>query len=287
MIKTKLCLIINESFRQGVFRDNLKVGMVYPIHKGDSEMVCSNYRPISILPIFSKLLEKLMHKRLSNYLKKYKILYDHQFGFQKGKSTEDAALDLYRNIIKAIEKHEKTCAIFLDFAKAFDTVNHDILRGEMEHYGIRRESLEWFKSYLENRKQCFNINRNSSKFSDLTCGVPQGSALGPLLFLFYINDTYASAPKVSFHLFADDTCLFYCNKNLETLEKNDNVALINISNWLKANKFTLNVKKSHLLIFNINEDNDNNKMQTKLFIDKEELEQNDIGKYLGIYFDKT
>ena len=106
MIKTKLCLIINESFRQGVFRDNLKVGMVYPIHRGDSEMVCSNYRPISILPIFSKLLEKLMHKRLSDYLNKYKMLYDHQFRFQKGKSTEHAALDLYTNIIKAIEKHE-------------------------------------------------------------------------------------------------------------------------------------------------------------------------------------
>ena len=195
------------------------MGTFYPIHKGDSKMLCSNYRPISILPIFSKLLEKLMHKRLLDYLNKYKILHDHQFGFQKGKSTEDEALDLYTNIIKAIEKHEKTCAIFLDFAKTFDTVNHDILLGKMEHYGIRRKSLEWFKSYLENRKQCFNINGNSSKFNDLTCGVPQGSALGPLLFLIYINDIYASTPKVSFHLFEDDTCLFYCNKNLETLEK--------------------------------------------------------------------
>ena len=105
MIKTKLCLIINESFRQGVFRDNLKVGMVYPIHKGDSEMVCSNYRPISILPIFSKLLEKLIHKRLSDYLNKYKTFHDHQFGFQKEKSTKHAALDLYTNITKVIEKH--------------------------------------------------------------------------------------------------------------------------------------------------------------------------------------
>ena len=102
VIKTKLFLIINESFRQGVFPDNLKVDMVYPIHKGDSETVCSNYRSISILPIFSKLLAKLMHKRLSEYLNKYNILYDHEFGFQKGKSTEHAALDLYANIMKAI-----------------------------------------------------------------------------------------------------------------------------------------------------------------------------------------
>ena len=128
--------------------------MVYPIHKGDSEMVCSDYRPISILPIFGKLLERLMHKRLSDYLSKYKILYDHQSGFQKRKSTENAALDLYGKIIKAIEKFEKTCTIFLDFAKAFDTMNYDILQRKLEPYRIRGESLEWFKSYLKNRKQC-------------------------------------------------------------------------------------------------------------------------------------
>ena len=110
-----MSLIINESFRQSVFPDNLKVGMVYPIQKGDSEMVCSNYRPISILTIFSKLLEKLMHKRLSDYLNKYKIFYDHQFGFQKRKSTEHAALDLHTNIIKAIEKHEKNMRNFSRF----------------------------------------------------------------------------------------------------------------------------------------------------------------------------
>ena len=101
--------------------------MVYPINKGDSEMVYSNYRPISILPIFSKLLKRLMHKGLSDYLSKHNMFYDHQFGFQKGKSTEHAALDLHANIKKAVEKHEKTRAIFLYFPKALDTVNHDIL----------------------------------------------------------------------------------------------------------------------------------------------------------------
>ena len=167
----------------------------------------------------------------------------------------------------------------------FDTVNHGILLRKLEHYGIRGESLEWFKSCLENRKQCVNINGYSSKCSDLTCAVPQGSVLGPLLFLIYINVIYTSAPKVSFHLFADDTCLFYSNKNLKTLEANVDVALNNILNWFKANKLTLNVKKSHLLIFNINKNNDNDKMQIRLFIDKEELGQKDTAKYLGIYSD--
>ena len=111
--------------------------------------------------------------------------------------------------------------------------------------------------------------------------------LGTLLFLIYVNDIYTSAPKVSFHLFVDDTWLFYSNKNLKTLETNVNVALNNIPNWLQANKLMLNVKRSHLLIFRINKNNDNNKMQIKLFIDKEELEQKDTTKYLGIYFNKN
>ena len=159
---------------------------------------------------------------------------------------------------------------------------------KLEHYGIRGELLKWFKSHLENRKQCVNINGNSSKFSDITtCEVLQGSVLGPLLFLIYINDIYTSAPKVSFNLFADDTCLFCSNKNLKTLEKNVTVYLNNISNWLKANKLILHVKKSHLLTFNINKNNDNNKMQIKLFIDKEKLEQKDTTKYLDIYLDEN
>ena len=124
----------------------------------------------------------------------------------------------------------------------------------------------------------------TSKCSDITCGVPQGSVLGPLLVLIYNSDIYTSAPNVSFHLFPDGKCLLYSNKKLKRLETSVNVALNNISNWLKANKLTLNVKKSHLLIFSINKKNDKNKMQMKLFIDKEELEQKDTTKYLGIYF---
>ena len=161
---------------------------------------------------------------------------------------------------------KKTCSIFLDFAKTVNTVNHDIPLRNLEHYGIRGESLEWFKSYLENRKQCVNINGNSSKLSDITCELPQGRVLGPLLFLICINDIYTSAPMASFHLFADDTCLFCCNKNQKKLETNVNVSLKNISNWLNGNKLPLNVKKSYLLIFNINKNNDNNKMQI-VFID--------------------
>ena len=185
------------------------------MHKSDSKLLYSNYRPISILPLFSKTLEKLMHHRLMDYLIKYKFLYEHQFGFQKGKSTEHAILDLHSNLIKAIENYEKPSCIFLDFAKAFDTVNHNILLTKLEYYGIRGTALSWFKSYLIESTQTTKIDCSYSNYSTINCGIPQGSVLGPLLFLIYINDIYLSAQEVPFHLFADYTCIFYSHKSLE------------------------------------------------------------------------
>ena len=265
--------------------DKLKVGLIHPIHKGQSNMICSNYRPISILPIFSKILEKLMHKRITSFLEKHELLFKHQYGFQKGKSTEHAILDLHSNIIKAIEKKEKTCLIFLDFAKAFDTINHEILIKKLGHFGIRNTQLKSFDSYLTDRQQCVKIGENTSDYKTVKCGVPQGSVLGPLLFLIYINDIPVSTSKVSFHLFADDTCLFYSNKDYKQLEIDINRALENIANWLKANKLTLNVKKSNLILFNI-QTNAKENPPIKICIGNSELEQKDCAKYLGIYFDK-
>ena len=262
----------------------LKCGLIHPIHKGGSKMLCSNYRPISILPIFSKILEKLMHKR---FLDKYDLLYEHQYGFQK-KSIEHAILDLNFNIIKTIEKiekKEKVCTIFPDFAKAFDTVNHKILLNKLEHFGIRSTPLNWFESYLSNRQQYVKISQQISNCKTVKCGVPQGSVLGLLLFLIYINDIAFSNKKVSFHLFADDTCLFYSNKDYNLLETDVNTALENIANWLKANKLTLNVKKSNLTLFDTRK-NPKNNSTVKICIGNNELEQKDSAKYLGVYFDK-
>ena len=212
-------------------------------------MICTNYRPIWILPILSKIFEKLVHKRLVNYLGKYKLLIKHQYSFQKGKSTEHAILDLHKDIVEAIEKKEKACAIFLNFAKAFDTVNHKILLKKLEYYGVRGVPLIWFQSYLHNRQQCVKINQSTSDSKTITCGVPQGSVFRPLLFLIYINDIFLAAPKVSFHLFADDTCIFHSNKNYRNLEDEINTSLENITNWLKANKLMINVK--NLIIFKV------------------------------------
>ena len=134
-IKGHLSLIFNESFKEIIVPDKLKSAIVHPIHTGDSSRICENYRPISILPILCKILEKLVDKRLINYLDKYELLFKHQFGFQKRKSTEHVTLDLHKNVVEAIEKKERACAIFLNFAKAFDTVNYKILLKKLEYYG--------------------------------------------------------------------------------------------------------------------------------------------------------
>ena len=284
-IKNQLSIIFNLSFVQGIVPNKLKIGVIYPIHKGDTKFICSNYRPISTLPIFSKILEKLMHKRLTSFLEKYEILFKHQYGFQKGKSTEHAIIDLHSNIIKPIEKKEKACAIFLDFVKAFDTVNHKILLKKIEYIGIRDIQLQWFDSNLSNRQQCVKLGQDISDFKTVKCGVPQGSVLRPLFFLIFINDIYISTSKVSFYLFADGTCLFYSNKDYKKVEKDINNALENITNWLKANKLTLNVKKSNLILFNI-QTNIKDNPKIKICIGNSELEQKNSSKYLGIYFDK-
>ena len=212
-IKKCLSQIFTASLHEGIVPGKLRQAAIYPIHKGETKMLCSNYGPISILPIFRKILEKLMHKRLTSFLDRYNILYKHQNSFQRGKSTEHAIIDLHTNIIKAVESREKSCSIFPDFAKAFDTVNYDILLEKLKNYGIRGLPLNWFKSYLSGRYQCVKINNAKSDNKAIVCGVPQGS-----VFLIYINDIYKSAPKVCFHLFADGTCLFYSNKSYKKME---------------------------------------------------------------------
>lgn len=216
----------------------------------------------------------------------YKFLYEHQFAFQKGKSAERAVLDLYSNLLNAIKNHEKRSCIFLDFAKRFDTINQGILLSKLEYYGIRGTALSWFKSELNKRTEATEIYGFYSNYSTTNSGVPQGSVLGPLIFLIYVNDVCLSAPEVTFQLFVDDTCAFYSHKSLKQIKSTLNKALNKAICWLKANKLMLNVKKSKLVLFSIGK-NPKNKENINIAINHEELEQKDHAKYLNIFIDKN
>lgn len=203
-------------------------------------MNIGNYHPISILPVISKIYEKLIDKRLMNFFDKHNIIHKHQFVFQDGKSTEHSILDIYTSIIVALAK-DKTRCIFSDFTKAFDNVNHDILLSNLGNHEIRGISLKLLRWYLLQRINLFKSGENYSSPKYITCGILKGRVLEPFLFLICINDLHHSDKNTQFNLFADDTALFHSSKTIEQLEININIALKNISNWLKANKFSLNV----------------------------------------------
>ena len=246
---TNLSTIFNLSIKCGIFPQPLKTAKVIPIFKADSKMLPGNYRPISLLPIIGKLLERIIFKRLSSFIQKYNILFNRQYGFQTGKSTEHAHIDIQNSILNSIEQKEIPCCLFLDFAKAFDTVNHNILLHKLNHYGIRGNALTLIESYLKDREQCVQVNNATSDFEFIKHGVPQGSILGPLLFLLYINDIAESSHMLDFYLFADDTTIFISDTDPKKLEQTLNTELSNVSKWLVANKLSLNVGKSNFLLF--------------------------------------
>ena len=244
-----LTYIYNLTFLTGKIPKSLKTALVTPIFKANESNLFENYRPISVLSCFSKVLEKLMYKRLYNYVETKKILSKHQYGFRRNRSTEHAILELTDKISKAMDEGKYTMGIFLDLSKAFDTVNFEILFKKLQHYGIREICLQWFKDYLQERTQIVKYKQHRSTEMNVTTGVPQGSILGPLLFLLYINDIESCSDILSFVLYSDDTNAFYSNPCLKTLYNTIQNEMNKVVKWLNANKLSINASKTKFVIF--------------------------------------
>ena len=248
-ISVVLANLFNLSFSTGVFPDILKTSSVLPLFKKGSKLSCGNYRPISLLSNISKVLEKLMYSRLYSFLNIYNCISELQFGFRAKHSTSHALVSITEQIREALDTGHFACGIFIDLQKAFDTVDHDILVSKLEYYGARGIAKNWFYSYLHNRQQFVTINGFKSSLKAIRYGVPQGSVLGPLLFLIYINDLSLSVKNSVVHHFADDTNLLCINKSIKVLCKKVNYDLKGITDWLNANRISLNVNKTEFIIF--------------------------------------
>ena len=227
------------SLKDGTVPDELKIARVLPIHKKESENNFTDYRPISILPGFSKILERLVFNRCISFLNKHNIIFKNQFDFCPKHSTNIAVIKLFDNIVNTANNNEITTGIFLDLSKAFDTIKHDILLHKMARYRFRGIVLDWFKSYLTNRKQFVEYNNSKSTIRLINSQMPQGSILEPLGFIIYVSDIPNSVPDLSLILFADDTSAFTSHKDLSTLNNIMNNGLSKLNAWFKSNKLCL------------------------------------------------
>lgn len=283
IIAERLMLCINKCLTAGIFPDTLKVAKVSPIFKSGSKTDPSNYRPVSVLPVISKIFERILYNRLNNYLSEKKILIDEQYGFRPKSSTVSATVDLMTKIYTAVDQGSFALGIFIDLKKAFDTVSHKKLLEKLNNIGVTGLAYDIFKSYLENRTQVVKIDTYTSSTKIMTCGCPQGSIISPLLFLIYINNINKIGLAGHLTLYADDTCLFYFDKSIHKIIADAQNDLNIINEWLKYNLLTINTAKTSFMI--ITAKNKRIPDFPPLKINNDVIKQSHHEKYLGLWLD--
>ena len=286
ILGSPLKLLFNQSIQQGKFPERLKCARVIPIYKKGQKSDMNNYRPISLLNIFSKIFEKVVKTRLVNYMSENNILNANQYGFQKGKSTQDALTAFSKMLYNEIEKSNKVLSIFVDFSKAFDTVPHELLIQKLEFYGIRGILNEWFKDYLSNRSQQTYIDGILSNTNSIPFGVPQGSVLGPILFLIFINDLPHISELFYSILFADDATLSLVGRDTASLLALANSEMHKFYYWCLANRMSINVIKTYYMIFGTQPNDHSIPLLIKSGYNFETIKRIHEIKFLGIHYDQ-
>ena len=286
LIVKPLVHTLNLSLCQGYFPTALKTARVIPIYKSGDPMEMKNYRPVSVLNVLSKVFEKVMYNRLFDFFDTNNSLYKMQFGFRRLHNANIALSYLLDKIISSLDRGDFVIGTFIDLSKAFDTVNHTILQAKLYKYGVRGCALDWVKSYLEKRSQYVCCNSYESSMHEIRCGVPQGSILGPLLFLIYVNDIMQVSTKVMPLLYADDTNLFCSGKNISEIIDTLNNELTLYMKWMQINKLTVNADKTKVIIFR--------KPRTKLptnidniLLNGKVIEKVSSMKFLGVILDEN
>ena len=289
IISPILSAYYNVWMKEGIFPDCLKIGKISPIYKkGDVELL-ENYRPISTLPIFGKIFEKIIYTRFYSFFNSKNLLYEKQFGFRKSHSTSHAINHSVTHVTNEKLKKNYVLGIFIDLSKAFDTIDHKYLVQKLERYGIRGSSNKLIKSYLSNRQQYTECLGEKSELLQVEYGVPQGSVLGPLLFLIYINDIINCSPgDGEFILFADDTNIFVSAKSLDEAYSKANKLLESLTQYMIFNKLHINMTKCSYILFKPNGKHTEEPLpHHQLVINNTIIKQVSHTKFLGVIIDEN
>ena len=281
IISPVLTHIINLCIKDGYFPEELKIGCITPIFKNGNKELINNYRPVCSLSPFSKIIEKVIYNRMISFIDKNSIFAPTQFGFRKGMSPETALIDYITGIQSGLNKKHFTISILMDLSKAFDLMDHNILKTKLEHYGFRGNFLNFIMNFLSDREYFVNINGEKSKTKSVKIGVPQGSTLGPLLFLIYVNDMANSSNILKFSQFADDSTATHSSLNLRSAVTTMEKEFEKVLTWLSANKLIINLKKTHVMLFT----NRKRPQEITLNVKGNIITEKSESKFLGVIVD--